>query len=193
MATGTTVCACPPGHAGRLCNIGESLGPGSHMGCPPGAVPWGPGVGVGAASGPGSPMARHDAPSACTELLRGEWHRVPRRGQHGGVGPQLLGLELRPAVPGTSRGLGGHCSPAWPGPSRLLPVSTGWAGSVPGGGVGELPDTSAWVLAAPRRAGPTATVSICRNSKRLLGEGVRNPTLLGVPMSLSPFPLWGAV
>lgn len=25
-ATGTTVCACPPGHAGRLCNIGESPG-----------------------------------------------------------------------------------------------------------------------------------------------------------------------
>lgn len=37
------------------------------------------------------------------------------------------------------------------------------------------------------------TISICRNSKRLLGEGVRNPTLLGVPMSLSSFPLWGAV
>lgn len=39
VATGTTVCACPPGHAGRLCNIGESRG----WALGPGGTAWGPG------------------------------------------------------------------------------------------------------------------------------------------------------
>lgn len=42
VATGTTVCACPPGFAGRLCNIGECVSP---PGCP-GAVPGGPPSGL---------------------------------------------------------------------------------------------------------------------------------------------------
>ena len=108
VATGTTVCACPPDYAGRLCNIGES--PSLRALCAP----------CPAAQAHRTPTAHSARPA----LLRGDWHRVPRRGQHGGLGPQLPGLELRPALPGAARGLRGCRGPPGPGPSRLLPVST---------------------------------------------------------------------
>lgn len=47
MATGTTVCACAPGHTGRLCNIGEWLGLR--------AVGWPLGGAERGSLGPGSP------------------------------------------------------------------------------------------------------------------------------------------
>lgn len=120
MATGTTVCACPPDHAGRLCNIGESLD--FRAAWPRVLRPR---------------LTTHRAArSAGPALLCGEWHRVPRRGQHGGLGPQLPGLELRPALPGAARGLCGRRGPPRPGAPRLLPVSTGRAGPVPGSPLG---------------------------------------------------------
>ncbi|XP_068399615.1 hepatocyte growth factor activator isoform X1 [Eschrichtius robustus] len=69
------------------------------------------------------PRPRRAALQHCAgpALLRGERHRVPRCGQHGGLGPQLLGLELRPALPGAARGLRGRRGPPRPGAPRLLP------------------------------------------------------------------------
>ena len=108
VATGTTVCACPPDYAGRLCNIGE---------LPSLRAVWAPRP---AAQAHRTPTAHSARPA----LLRGDWHRVPRRGQHSGLRPQLPGLELRPALPGAARGLRGCRGPPGPGPPRLLPVST---------------------------------------------------------------------
>lgn len=128
VATGTTVCACPPGYAGRLCNIGESPslercgphghGPGSqhsrHPQCLPNAASWGP-----APSTEAWPARRPQASDACpgtpTCSTRSctwtpwvprpswAWAPMPTAGQHCPHGPDP---SAREAAQGAEPGAG---------------------------------------------------------------------------------------
>lgn len=86
VSTGTSVCTCPLGYAGRFCNIGKPLSFPSFM-----RQPWGMVSGGLAVSWP---HGNHCAYSSHRALLSGKWYRVSWCGQHHCLRSELPGLEF---------------------------------------------------------------------------------------------------